>query len=93
MFKIVGEIFGGREEVYDNASLVGPSLSKNSLRALHVHNGQEADEAAMDGGGGVHNIEHACDEDLYGSALEQLEGLHDELCFERIPCFLGNDCL
>ena len=50
-----------------------------------MHNGQEKDESAMDGGGDVPNTEHTCDEDLDGSALEEVEELDDEFCFERIP--------
>ena len=41
----------------------------------------------MDDGGGVPNTEHDCDEDLDGWALEELEELDDERCFEHIPCF------
>ena len=38
----------------------------------------------MDDVGGVLSTEHACDEDLDRSALEELD---DELYFKHIPCF------
>ena len=42
---------------------------------------KETDESATDGGGSVTNAEDACDEDIDGSALEELD---DDLCFVRI---------
>ena len=96
-FMIVGEVLGGREEVYNNASLTalslfetddthymyigGPEFIQNRWCKLYVHNVQERDESAMDGGGSVHNTKHAHGEDLDRSAMEELD---DELCFERI---------
>ena len=84
LFRIVGEAFEGKEEVCDNASLAALGLFKKIDTHYTYTLPKETDETATDDGGSVTNAEDACDEDIDGSALEELD---DDLCFVRISYF------